>query len=201
MRLQSNVMIRIERIPVERILEATVRKKARDRKSAIRRLLHMNGYAAADGRIRGKHHVCGANLALLGCDLYAPFLFDGTLYDGVCKQLAAAFHDRARQSADIFEWMNARLIGKAQRAHTVAGMQWRGFAHIVHRHPGPWACRKLIIELRCRRLRRQKEIPIEAPEIAVDILVCGNCLDAADCRRLALIDNFSDFDAARLDQL
>jgi hypothetical protein len=157
----------------------------------------MDGDAAADGRVGGEDDGGRAHGALVGLHDDAV-VFLGCAFDGgPGEQAAAILRNRFRQSREIFQRMEASLIGETERAYPIVRVQRGRLARVDHRHADLRAGGKLVIELGGGGAGRQQEVAVEPAEIACNAFARLNLFDPAYGRRLALIDRPRHFEPAR----
>src|SRR5438067_12830467 len=102
MQLHANIVIGIERVPVESIGKASARQVA-----AKAYLFGVNEHAATDWRIGSEDDVGCSHGAPVRPHDHAGFFLHCALGGRVTEEAAASLGDRARQAGEIFQGMKA----------------------------------------------------------------------------------------------
>ncbi len=197
--LQPNIMVGIERIPVQRVRQGIARNRKRHRVGSVRRHLGMKCEPIHDRRIGGHNGSPGGNRATIGYRDHGPVvpLLD-LLDDGLRMKCPAFCGNHRGETLQIFERMKGGLTRISQHMLLVAMGQRHTDQPMHGRADRADGVQFLLDDFRIG-VQRLEEIAVEPAKIAVDLFTLLNLLDAIDGRGLALIEGAGDFLSAQFD--
>ncbi|MFK4557606.1 hypothetical protein ABIF95_000136 [Bradyrhizobium ottawaense] len=141
-----------------------------------------------DRRVRRDDHVGGADLvARAGRHDHVATRLTDAFNAGVGVELRPAALKCAGQSGKISGRVQARLAGKAQRAHQTSRMEYGRLGAIFDGNPELATAIQFCIQLGCRGFGRLHPVAVDTPKITIDVLIALNGLGAGDCGFDALI--------------
>jgi hypothetical protein len=168
-RLQSDVVIRVGRIPVQSIGDGSLGYASADDIRPVCGLLAVNDQPVVNGSVGTDDDVVGADhVTIAGRD------FGGDSVDDFFRvhariDLAAVAQNRAGETLQVFERVKRRLARKPQRDTSVPEIQRRPLDQLSVRKAGAVSSLELVFELLSLAVATEKEISVDTLEIALDV--------------------------------